>query len=144
VTPEIAFNCAKCGKEALAGLDGQARCTACGDHTALDLTPSLREARVVDICPACGGKQLYVQRDFNQRAGIAIVVVGAIFAPFTYYISLVIAALVDAALYAALPEIAICYRCRAHFRGFRKNPSHEPFDLHTAEQYDDKKPSHPE
>jgi DNA-directed RNA polymerase subunit RPC12/RpoP len=145
MTPEIAFNCPKCGREVLAGLDGQARCTSCAAQTALDLTVSLREARLVDVCPACGGKQLYVQRDFNQRAGIAIVVVGAVFAPFTYYISLVIAALVDAALYAALPEISICYRCQAHFRGFRRNPSHQPFDLHTAEQYDPKKdPPHTE
>jgi hypothetical protein len=39
-------------------------------------------------------------------------------------------------LYALLPEITVCYRCHAHFRRFRRNPRHQPFDLHTAEQYD--------
>ena len=88
-------------------------------------------------CPACDGEQLYVQRDFNQKAGLAIVIVGAALAPFTpYYASLVVAVLVDAALYALLPEITVCYRCHAHLRGFRRNPKHHPFDLHLAEQYE--------
>ena len=79
---------------------------------------------------------MYVQRDFNQKAGLAIVVLGAILAPFTpYYSSLFAAAALDAVLYAFLPEITICYRCQAHFRGFRRHPRHHAFDLHIAEQY---------
>ena len=135
--PEIAFRCPACRGEAVCGLDGGGRCGSCGVATRLDLGPSLREDRIVDVCPACAGKQLYVQRDFNQKAGLAIVVLGAILAPFTpYYSSLVVAGLVDAGLYLLLPEITVCYRCHAHFRGFRRNPSHEPFDLHLDEQYD--------
>jgi hypothetical protein len=138
--PEVAFRCPACGGEATAGLDGRGVCR-CGRETALPLSESLREQRMVDACPACGGRQLYVQRDFNQRAGLAIVVVGAVLAPFTpYYSSLFAAALLDAALYALLPEIAVCYRCQAHFRGFRRNPEHTGFDLHTAEQYDSGRP----
>jgi hypothetical protein len=134
--PEIAFPCPSCGGEARAGLDGAGRCTACSASTPLSPSPSLRDQRVVDVCPACLGKQLYVQRDFNQRAGLAIVVVGGVLAPFTpFYSSLIVAALIDAALYALLPEITICYRCHAHFRGFRRNPGHQAFDLHVAEQY---------
>jgi hypothetical protein len=91
---------------------------------------------MVDLCPRCAGDRLYVQRDFNQKAGLAIVVVGAALAPFTpYYSSLFVAAAVDAVLYAMLPEITICYRCGTHFRGFDRNPKHEAFDLHIAEQY---------
>ncbi|HET7294103.1 MAG TPA: hypothetical protein VFM88_16875 [Vicinamibacteria bacterium] len=135
--PEIAFACTACGREAIAGLDGRGACPRCGATRELSLTASAREERVVDRCPACDGEQLYVQRDFNQKAGLAIVVVGAALAPFTpYYASLVVAALVDAALYALLPEITVCYRCHAHFRGFRRNPRHQSFDLHLAEQYE--------
>jgi hypothetical protein len=141
-TPEIAFACPACGKEACAGLDGRGRCSACGKQTPLELSPALREQRLVDECPACHGRQLYLQRDFNQRAGLAIVVVGAVLAPFTpYYSSLFVAAAVDAVLYALLPEIAVCYRCQAHFRGFARNPAHQAFDLHTAEQYGPRQPS---
>jgi uncharacterized protein (DUF983 family) len=134
---EIAFSCPRCGKEALAGLDGQARCGSCGEQTTLPVPPEMRESRVVDACPACGSSQLYVQRDFNQKVGLAIVIVGAVLAPFTpFYSSLMVAALVDALLYALLPEITVCYRCHAHFRGFARNPRHQAFDLHLAEQYD--------
>jgi len=134
--PEIAFACPTCGAETTAALDGRGVCPACGTPTALELSPALRAGRAVDRCPSCGGEQLYVQRDFNQRVGLAIVVVGALFAPFTpYYASLGIAAAVDAVLYLLLPEITVCYRCQAHFRGFPRNPKHEAFDLHIAEQY---------
>ena len=92
--------------------------------------------RIVDRCAACEGRQLYVQRDFNQKAGLAVVVVGAVLAPFTYYISLFAAAGIDAALYLMLPEITVCYRCHAHYRGFARNRGHQAFDLHLAEQYD--------
>jgi hypothetical protein len=102
----------------------------------LPVSASLRDQQVVDRCPACDGAQLYVQRDFNQRAGLAVVVVGAVLAPFTHYLSLLAAAVIDAGLYMMLPEITVCYRCHAHFRRFQRNPAHEAFDLHTAEQYD--------
>ena len=94
------------------------------------------EGRMVSRCPACDGRQLYVQRDFNQKTGLLIVIAGALLAPFTpYYASLGVATLIDAGLYLVLPEITICYRCEAHFRGFRRNPEHQAFDLHIAEQY---------
>lgn len=135
--PEIAFACPACGGEAVAGLDGAGRCTACAAEAPLEVPAALAETRTVEACPACGGTLLYVQRDFNQKAGLAVVVAGALLAPFTpYYASLVVAALVDAGLYAALPEITICYRCHAHLRGFARNPRHQAFDLHLAEQYD--------
>lgn len=133
--PEIAFACPSCGAEAVAGLDGRGRCPGCGAEPALDVPAEVRSTRVVQRCPACGGAQLYVQRDFNQKAGLAVVILGAVLAPFTYYASLVVAALIDAGLYALLPEITVCYRCQAHFRRFARNPGHQAFDLHIAEQY---------
>jgi hypothetical protein len=142
--PEIAFRCPACGGEATAGLDGLGRCAGCGRETRLGVSPSLAGERVVDRCAACDGAQLYVQRDFNQKAGLAIVVAGAVLAPFTpYYASLFAAALIDAGLYALLPEITVCYRCHAHYRGFARNPRHAAFDLHLAEQYELKSPPGP-
>ena len=134
---EIAFSCPHCRNEALVGLDGRGRCGSCGEENTLPVPSAMLESRVVETCPACGSSLLYVQRDFNQKAGLAIVGVGAVLAPFTpFYSSLIVAALVDAALYALLPEITVCYRCHAHFRGFARNPRHQAFDLHLAEQYD--------
>jgi hypothetical protein len=45
-----------------------------------------------------------VQRDFNQKVGLGVVIVGAALAPFTpFYASLFVAAAIDAGLYALLP-----------------------------------------
>jgi len=135
--PEIAFACSGCKAEVVSIAGAPARCAACGAATTLDLPEAVRRGEKVEACPACGGRQLYVQRDFNQKAGLAVVIVGAVLAPFTpFYSSLIVAALIDAALYAMLPEITVCYRCHAHFRGFARNPAHQAFDLHLAEQYE--------
>ena len=134
--PEIAFACPACGREAVASLDGVGSCPHCAAVTRVEISDALKATHVVESCPACGNGLLYVQRDFNQKAGLGVVIVGAVLAPFTHYASLVVAALIDSALYLMLAEIAICYRCKAHFRGFTRNPQHEPFDLHLAEQYD--------
>jgi hypothetical protein len=139
---EIAFSCRGCGQETTVGASGESACAACAHHNLLDMPAAMKERGAIDSCPACGSRQLYVQRDFNQKAGLAVVVVGAVLAPFTpFYSSLIVAALIDAGLYALLPEITVCYRCHAHFRGFARNPSHQAFDLHTAEQYDVRPPS---
>jgi DNA-directed RNA polymerase subunit RPC12/RpoP len=134
--PEIAFRCPRCGAEATSGLEGPGRCRSCAQTVSLELPPDLRRSRVVEQCPACGSALLYVQRDFNQKVGLGIVVLGAALAPFTpFYASLFAAAALDAGLYLLLPEITVCYRCHAHFRGFARNPRHQAFDLHVAEQY---------
>lgn len=139
--PEIAFACPACGREATGGAGGRGICTACGRETTLDVSGLAGDPPRVEHCPACSGRQLYVQRDFNQKVGLGIVVVGALLVPFTpFYSSLFAAAIVDAILYALVPEITVCYRCHAHFRGFARNPQHHPFDLHLAEQYDVRKP----
>ena len=135
--PEIAFACAQCREEVTAPPGSPATCAACAAITTLAVPEAMEAGGPVDTCPACGGRQLYVQRDFNQKAGLAVVIVGAALAPFTpFYSSLMVAALIDAGLYAMLPEITVCYRCHAHFRGFARNPAHEAFDLHLAEQYE--------
>ncbi|HEX6737403.1 MAG TPA: hypothetical protein VF310_03920 [Vicinamibacteria bacterium] len=140
--PEITFRCPSCQGEAVCGLDGRGSCRTCGASPGLPVPASWAGSRTVEACLACGSRLLYVQRDFNQKAGLAVVVVGAALAPFTpYYASLVVAVLVDAGLYLLLPEVTICYRCHAHFRGFRRNPAHQAFDLHLAEQYDVHPPS---
>ena len=48
---------------------------------------------------------------------------------------LVAAAAVDALLYAFVPKVTTCYRCRADFRGAPLNPGHGPFELAVAEKY---------
>ena len=133
---EIAFACASCGNETTVGVDGRGPCRHCAAPVRLEVPAALRATRIIEACPACGNGLLYVQRDFNQKVGLGVVILGAVLAPFTpFYSSLFVAAAVDAGLYALLPDVTVCYRCHAHMRGFARNPAHHAFDLHLAEQY---------
>ena len=95
-------------------------------------------------CPDCGCRDLFIRKDFPQKLGLAIVVVAAIaFLALaakreTFYRGawvLVVAAAIDAILYAIVPKVTVCYRCRAEFRDRPINPEHEGFELAVGEKY---------
>jgi hypothetical protein len=85
-------------------------------------------------CLACGHPELYGQRDFPRGIGLAIVIAAAVLAPFTAYLSLAAAALLDALLYWWAPTVVICYVCGARHRGFAREPRHPRYDLGIAER----------
>lgn len=85
-------------------------------------------------CLACGHPELYTQRDFPRGIGIAVVVLAALLAPFTWYLSLVVAAGLDALLYWLAGSLVVCYVCGARHRGFSREPRHPRFDLGIAER----------
>lgn len=85
-------------------------------------------------CLACGHPELYTQRDFPRALGIAIVVLAAVLAPFTWYVSLFVAALLDAILYATARTLNVCYVCGTRHRGFAPEPRHPRYDLGVAER----------
>jgi hypothetical protein len=99
---------------------------------------------MVDVCPKCEKSVFYIQRDFNQKLGAAIMalfaLLGLVFVwldhPVYFYVCLGAGALFDLILYALLPEITICYACKTAFRDATPNPDHKPFDLHIADIYD--------
>ncbi len=136
---EVQLACSGCRGEvalALPGAGEAARCGRCGRETRARVTEAMRERRVVDECPVCGCEDLYVQKDFNRKIGLAIVVAGAALAPFTpYYSSLFAAAAIDFLLYLVLPSCTVCYSCKSVIRGNEKNPAHAAFDIHVHERY---------
>ena len=98
----------------------------------------------VTSCLACGCADLYRQKDFPRKVGLAIVgaagllvfVAAAARLPlWAIYLPLLAAAALDAALYLALPEIVVCYGCRAKHRGFAGEPRREPFDPSIHDRY---------
>jgi hypothetical protein len=78
---------------------------------------------------ACDHDQLYFQKDFNRATGIAIIVVGAVFAPWTYFLSLVGVTILDYIVWRIVKNVIVCYRCQAVHRGYPQNPALKPFDL---------------
>ena len=63
-----------------------------------------------DKCPACGSSHFYVQKDFNKILGCGLIILGIIFVPITYGLSLAIVALVDWLLYNQVPDSIVCYK----------------------------------
>jgi len=85
-------------------------------------------------CLACGHPELYTQREFPRLLGLGLVVVAAVLAPFTWYLSLLAAALLDALLYWRARTLVVCYVCSARHRGFASEPRHPRYDLGIAER----------
>lgn len=85
-------------------------------------------------CLACGHIELYTQKDFPRKLGIALVVLAALLAPFTWYLSLVVAGLIDALIYLVASDQVNCYVCHAQHRGFPRNPRHPRFDREIEER----------
>lgn len=95
-------------------------------------------------CPRCDCRDLFVRKDFPQKLGLAIVVVaGVAFLVlaasrerfFLGVIVLLAAVVFDLVLYAIVPRITVCYRCRAEFRDVPINPAHEGYELAIGEKY---------
>ncbi len=85
--------------------------------------------RRVDVCPVCGCRHLYRQRDFNRALGCILVALGAVLVPWTYGLSLVVLALADLGLYYWLSDAVVCYRCDTVFRDARPHDRQKDFEL---------------
>jgi len=77
---------------------------------------------------------MYVQKDFNRATGIALVVLGAVFVPWTI-IPLIAVTVLDFGIYYVLKDVTVCYACRTVHRGFARNPKHTHFDLATHDRH---------
>jgi hypothetical protein len=87
------------------------------------------DGAIIAACAACGHDQLYFQKDFNRKTGIALVVLGSIFVPWTYGLSLLGVTILDYIVWRMVKDVIVCYQCQAVHRGYPSNPSIKPFDL---------------
>src|SRR5262245_47075371 len=104
----------------------------------------MQRGEPLDRCPNCGCSDLFIRKDFPQKLGLSIVIIAAVaFLTLAssrqrFYLGaivLIVAALIDAALYWVVPRITVCYRCRGEFRDRALNPRHEGFELAIGEKY---------
>ena len=94
-------------------------------------------------CLACGCPDLWRQKDFPQRLGVAMVAAGAIafFVAMAFYMPVVgigilmAFAAVDLVLYVTMPDVLVCYRCQARHRTAGPIASETYFQLETFERY---------
>jgi|SRR5579883_1593357 len=150
MAPIIHFKCRNCEKDlALPPLPSEhVRCPHCNSEIPFFMNDSILTRGVVTTCASCGHDDLYVQKDFNRQVGVGVVAIGILASiyllakdmPLRAMIALGLTALVDFVVYFFVGEVTVCYACHAIFRGFGKNPEHEPFDLKKLEKYGGRTP----
>ena len=94
-------------------------------------------------CPACGCRELFARKDFPQRLGLAIVVLGAIGAVVMFAAGYVLwgfavmgaVVLADLLVSPWVKRCLVCYRCRSEFRGLKIPRSYPAWDLAIGEKY---------
>ena len=119
-------------------------CPLCKKPIRLHITEPMRRQNMVDRCAVCECNTVYVQKDFNRALGVSIFLAGAVlFLLCAWKNRLVEGTLVwavfvvaDALLYKYLPDVTICYKCYAQYRGVTPNPDNRSFELGLAEKFD--------
>lgn len=130
----IAWNCVGCGVRLETDpVPSIPPCPKCGATNPWTPSEAVLAGAGPDRCAVCGRAELYREKVVNRALGLGVVAAAAVLAPFTYYISLGVAALLDAFLYWRLRERAVCYLCRADYDRFTGIASLGKFDLHVAQ-----------
>jgi hypothetical protein len=131
--PGVHFLCTKC-EWRLARNAGEpaAPCENCATISDV-VAPS--ENAIVERCAACGHGELYFQKDFNRKTGIALVVLGSIFVPWTWGLSLLGVTILDYVVWRIVKDVIVCYECQAVHRGYPPNSALAPFDLATHDRH---------
>ena len=118
-------------------------CSACRAEIPLDFHKHFGPMALLDGCPACDYHTLYIQKDFNAKLGVLLVLVvftALLLAgtplPWLLGALVVLAALDWLLLRFVVRRVLICYRCKAQYRGYPPGPSCRPFDLATFEAHD--------
>lgn len=140
----VIYACPHCHATTSSPLDDQATtiaCTYCNHATAIP-----HEALSGDQlhrCVVCPSKELFARKNFPQRLGVAIVVVGFALSCITWnyrwvlptFAILFATATIDVILYFFMGNILECYRCHARYAGGTNLDDHGPFDLEVHERY---------
>lgn len=139
----ILARCPKCNAGlpvSASGAPAAIKCGRCGREMSLDVSEFVRSDRAVDRCPVCSGGDFYLRKDFDPKAGLTVVIVGALISGAFYWFGqdlvaygvLAAAVLVDLVVYGRLKNLTVCYRCHSEFRGAYERTA-PAFDLHTAD-----------
>jgi len=140
----MAFICPVCEEQTQCVCDDRTEMLECAH---CDWSRPVPEAAIqndaIDRCIACGCEDLWKQRDFPQWLGMTIVAFAAILSTIAWanYENiwalgiLMVFGLLDFVFYAVMPDVLVCYRCRARYRHSSEKDSIPKFDHETAERY---------
>ena len=140
----ITFRCRECDATSSLSVcesDVAVECLHC-DHSIQIPTDAIEQERI-SRCLVCPSKELFVRKNFPQRLGVTIVVLGFAISCVTWYFHLVVATFgvlfatagIDVLLYLLMGNALQCYRCQAHYTGVDGLEEHSPFDLEIHERH---------
>jgi hypothetical protein len=140
----ITYQCPACHnavREDVSGASSSLECPQCHDKIAIPENAISGDR--LNRCLVCPSVDLYARKDFPQRLGVALVVIGFIgssiawanYQVFWTFAILFATALIDLLLYVFMGESLTCYRCGAQYRGSADIEIHGGFDLETHERY---------
>jgi hypothetical protein len=141
---QVTFNCPGCQQVRRATIAAGAIAVICdGCHWSRPLRTDDLHSAAPQRCLVCGCDDLWRQKDFPQRVGLAMVALGAILStiawayhlPATALGILLGFALVDLLLFTFMKDVLVCYRCAARYREVNFRNDHPRFNLETAERY---------
>jgi hypothetical protein len=119
----------------------KAICPKCSTEISVTISESLLMG-TINTCAICGRDKFYARKEFNRKLGLTLVFIGILLSIYyTYYhgflgvLVLMVIATLDWIISYFLPWMAVCYACRAEYKGFKRNPEHKAFDLKIQEQY---------
>jgi len=140
---QMAFACPNCQTTQHVTLETAEQLQCAGCDWSRPVTATQAERAHPTACFVCGCHDLWRQKDFPQRVGVAMVALGAILSTIAYanympLLSLGILlgfAAIDLVLYAVMPDVLVCYRCSARYRNFDPQGPTGSFHLEVAERY---------
>ena len=125
---------------------GEVNCSSPSKHSPVSIAFSHSDAvcrgERVDACSRCKSTAFYVQKDFDQRLGCAILALGASLAVVAswrfggiWFVPILLAfAALDFGLARRVPPVVICYRCDTEYRDVPGAGRYRPYDPHVAER----------
>ncbi|MCI0332761.1 MAG: hypothetical protein L0228_06020 [Planctomycetes bacterium] len=140
----VTYNCPACHRTTRAQIAHRSAAIACTHcQQPINVPDGAIVGQQIHRCLVCPSTELFARKDFPQRLGVALVVIGFVgssIAWFNYHVLLSFAilfatALIDLVLYIVMGESLTCYRCHAQYRGFEEIERHGGFDLETHERY---------
>ena len=141
---QISFDCPKCLKSAQSEITSGSRAVVCPEcHWTRPIAESDLVEETPCRCLACGCSDLWRQKDFSQRLGVAIVALGILLSTIAMvYMQpelslgiLMAFALADMVLYVVMRDCLVCYRCHARYRRVPNLEQVGTFDLEVNERY---------
>lgn len=145
----IQFSCPKCLETHSAEIALPETGDAASSGSASLTCPNCRWERRISPegtrsgCVVCGCEDLWRQKDFPPRLGVAIVglevilttIAWAYYMPLVAYGELMVFFLIDSLLFLCLPDALVCYRCHARYHRAADRDTRGAFDLEVHERY---------